>query len=324
MALNIETIRSFSMIEAYRKAAVEAAMSTSSASNSFPHWSKSISTISGGRLSGRVIFDLGDHLRDIFKASSQGNLRVGENTNSSVSAGGAAWESLVCWYLNLCLIGSNVVVIKSKKDLLPSFVTDAIAVKYNNFKSNTEADLIYIAFPDEVEWPKRKQKELFSQYFDRALSSAFSMKDVAIGVIQTKTNWNDNAQIPMLWDMVYSAKGFGRNVTVGSKGRSIESFASFTYSFVTVPSQKDTDKNYKVTSTAVNRVRNISGGNYWGLATKDGVADSLNEFIGRNLSEYVPDADLIGWLNQQVKLLKTDYAYFGLYDGHASYDLSDS
>jgi hypothetical protein len=309
------------MIESYRKAAVESAMSTNSAINSFPHWSKAISIITGGRLSGRVIFDLGDDLKEIFSASSQGNTRVGENTNSSVSAGGAAWESLVCWYLNLCLIGSNVVVIKSKKDLLPRFITDAIAVKYNNFKSNTEADLIYIAFPEKVEWPEKGEKELFSQYFDRVLSNAFAMKDIGVGVIQTKTNWNDNAQIPMLWDMVYSAKGFGRNVTVGSKGRSIESFASFTYSFVTVPSQKDIDKNYKVTSTAVNRVRNISGGNYWGLPTKDGVADSLNEFIGRNLSEYIPEADLIGWLDQQVRFLKSDYSYFGLHAGHTSYDL---
>ena len=312
------------MLESYRKAAVESAMSTNSAINAFPYWSKSISIIAGGRLSGRVIFNLGDHLRDIFSSSSQGNTRVGENTNSSVSAGGAAWESLVCWYLNLCLIGSSVVVIKSKNDLLPRFVTDAIAVKYNNFKSNTEADLIYLAFPKDVEWPEKGDKELFSKYFDRILSTAFSMKDIGVGVIQTKTNWNDNAQIPMLWDMVYSAKGFGRSVTVGSKGRSIESFASFTYSFVTVPSQKDIDKNYKVTSTAVNRVRNISGGNYWGLPTRDGVADSLNEFIGRNLSEYVPEADLIGWLDKQVKLVKTDYVYFGLYDGDATYDLFES
>jgi hypothetical protein len=312
------------MLESYRKAAVESAMSTRSAINSQPHWTKTISAITRGRLSGRVIFDLGDHLRDIFNSSSQGNTRVGENTNSSVSSGGAAWESLVCWYLNLCLIGSNVVVIKSKKDLLPRFVTDAIAVKYNNFKSNTEADLIYIAFPAVVEWPEKGAKELFSNYLDRVLSTAFSMKDIGIGVIQTKTNWNDNAQIPMLWDMVYSAKGFGRNVTVGSKGRSIESFASFTYSFVTVPSQKDTERNYKVNSTSVNRVRNISGGNYWGLPNKDGVADSLNEFIGRNLSEYVPGSDLIGWLDQQLRLIKTDYAYFRLHDGHASYDLFDS
>lgn len=307
------------MIESYRKAAVESAMSTSSAKNSFPHWAKYISAITHDRLSGRIIFDLGDHLREIFNASSQGNTRVGENTNSSVSAGGAAWESLVCWYLNLCLIGSNVVVIKSKKDLLPRFITDAIAVKYNNFKSNTEADLIYIAFPEVQDWPEKGEKELFSIYFDRVLSKVFSMKDISIGVIQTKTNWNDNAQIPMLWDMVYSAKGFGRNVTVGSKGRSIESFASFTYSFVTVPSQKDVDRNYKVTSTSVNRVRNISGGNYWGLPTKDGVADSLNEFIGRNLSDYIPESDLIGWLDFQIKLLKNEYSYFGLHDGHIKY-----
>jgi hypothetical protein len=309
------------VIESYRKAAVESAMSTNSAKNSFPHWSESISKITNDRLSGEIIFDLGDHLREIFGASSQGNTRVGENTNSSVSAGGAAWESLVCWYLNLCLIGSNVVVIKSKKDLLPRFVTDAIAVKYNNFKSNTEADLIYIAFPKVLDWPEREKKELFSHYFDRVLSTAFSMKEISIGIIQTKTNWNDNAQIPMLWDMVYSAKGFGRNVSVGSKGRSIESFASFTYSFVTVPSQKDVDKNYKVTSTAVNRVRNISGGNYWGLPTKNGVADSLNEFIGRNLSDYIQGADLIGWLDQQVALLDSDYSYFGL---HTKYQLSKS
>jgi hypothetical protein len=309
------------VIESYRKAAVESAMSTNSAKNSFPHWSESISKITNDRLSGEIIFNLGDHLREIFGASSQGNTRVGENTNSSVSAGGAAWESLVCWYLNLCLIGSNVVVIKSKKDLLPRFVTDAIAVKYNNFKSNTEADLIYIAFPKVLDWPEKNERELFSQYLDRVLSTAFSMKEISIGIIQTKTNWNDNAQIPMLWDMVYSAKGFGRNVSVGSKGRSIESFASFTYSFVTVPSQKDVDKNYKVTSTAVNRVRNISGGNYWGLPTKNGVADSLNEFIGRNLSDYVHGSDLIGWLDKQVALLDSDYSYFGL---HSKYKLPKS
>lgn len=311
------------MIEQYRKAAVEAAMSTNSATKAFPYWSQSISKITGGRLSGKVIFDLGDHLRDIFNSSSQGNTRIGENTNSSVSAGGTAWESLVCWYLNLCLIGSSAIVIKSNKDLLPRFITDAIAVKYNNFKSNTEADLIYIAFPEIVDWPEKNKREPFSDYLDRVLSTAFSIKDLGIGIIQTKTNWNDNAQIPMLWDMVYSAKGFGRNVTVGSKGRSIDSFSSFTYSFVTVPSQKNVDKEYKATSTSVHRVRNISGGNYWGLPTKNGVADSLNEFINRNLIAYIPGYDLIGWLDQQVGLLKSEYSYFGWHDNHASYVLSN-
>lgn len=308
------------MIEPYRQAAVVSAMSINSAKDSFPYWSKSISMITGGRLSGQAVFKLGNHLREIFQSSTQGRTRESSDSNANVSAGGAAWESLVCWYLNLCLIGTNVVVIKSNIALLPSFVRDAIAVKYNNFKSNTEADLIYIAFPDVEKWPNMEERESFSKYFDRILSEAFSLRNISIGVIQTKTNWNDNAQIPMLWDMVYSAKGFGRNVTVGSSGRSIASFASFTYSFVTVPSQKDIDKNFKVTSTAVNRVRHLSGGNYWGLPTKDGVADSINEFIGRNLSEYIPGGDQIDWLNQQLKLLQDEYAYFGLYKGSPIYD----
>ncbi|MFT6836265.1 MAG: hypothetical protein ACJA0H_002314, partial [Francisellaceae bacterium] len=62
-------------------------------------------------------------------------------------------------------------------------------------------------------------------------------------------------------------------------------------------------------------------GNYWGLPTKNGVADSLNEFIGRNLSDYIQGADLIGWLDQQVALLDSDYSYFGL---HTKYQLSKS
>lgn len=61
-------------------------------------------------------------------------------------------------------------------------------------------------------------------------------------------------------------------------------------------------------------MRNISGGNYWGLPTKDGVADSLNEFIGRNLSNYIPESDLIDWLDKQVVFLENDYSYFGLHN----------
>ena len=40
-----------------------------------------------------------------------------------------------------------------------------------------------------------------------------------IGIIECKTNWKDNAQIPMLWDVIYSANGWeGRNITVGKEG----------------------------------------------------------------------------------------------------------
>jgi len=307
------------MIERFREAAVKSALTPNSASTSFPFWNREIKHITNGVLNGRKIFDLGDHLKQIFSSSTGDQIRESSKSNSSVSTGGAAWESLVCWYLNLCLVGTNVVVVKSKKDLLPKFVTDAITVKYNNFKSNTEADLIFIAFPALTDWPTIEKGETFSKYFDRLHNLKFSLKDISIGVIQTKTNWNDNAQIPMLWDMVYSANGFGRNVTVGSNGVSISSFKSFTYSFITVPSQKDINKMFKNTSVAVHRVRNISGGNYWGLPTKDGVCDSIKEFFGRNLIDFIPASDHIVHLDNEVKELTGKYSYFGLDNFGPSY-----
>ncbi|MCH1941641.1 hypothetical protein [Holdemania massiliensis] len=34
-------------------------------------------------------------------------------------------------------------------------------------------------------------------------------------IIQCKTNWNDNAQVPMFWDAVYAADRFRNGITVG-------------------------------------------------------------------------------------------------------------
>ena len=217
----------------------------------------------------------------------------------------------MCWYLNLCLVGTNVVVVKSKKEFIPSFISDGISVKYNNFKSNTEADLILIGFPNVDDWPI-KNKETYSAYFERLNNDVYNLKNISIGVIQTKTNWNDNAQIPMLWDMVYSAEGFGRNVQVGSNGKSISSFESFSYAFVTMPSQKDFEKTFKTSSVAVNRVRNISGGAYWGLPTKDGVCNSLKEYFGKNLMKHIPDSNLIAHLNREYSINIDKYSYFGV------------
>ena len=43
--------------------------------------------------------------------------------------------------------------------------------------------------------------------------------------LQCKTNWNDNAQIPMLWDLIYNAQGFKiSNISVEIKGISLNSF----------------------------------------------------------------------------------------------------
>ena len=93
------------------------------------------------------IFELGDHLRDIFRTTGQAG-----RSQSEVSGGGANWEALVCWYLNLCLIGRRTFVIKHHNSLIPDPVKKAITVNYGNFPSNTESDLIAITFPDREEY----------------------------------------------------------------------------------------------------------------------------------------------------------------------------
>ena len=56
----------------------------------------------------RQIINLGDHLKEIFYSTNNNSGR----TQSDVSGGGANWEALVCWYLNLCCIGRRTVIIK--------------------------------------------------------------------------------------------------------------------------------------------------------------------------------------------------------------------
>ena len=93
------------------------------------------------------IFSIGDHLRDIFKTTGQAG-----RSQSDVSAGGTVWEALVCWYLNLCLLGRRTFVLKHNRELIPNPIYKAITVNYGTFRSNTESDLIAITFPDEDEY----------------------------------------------------------------------------------------------------------------------------------------------------------------------------
>ena len=104
-----------------------------------------------------------------------------------------------------------------------------------------------------------------------------------IGIIQCKTNWNDNAQTPMLWDMVYSSSGFaGRNINVGTSAYSIRHVKLFTYSFVTVPTSRGP---FTPNSMPVKRVYHLSGGNYWGKPAVSSVANSLKDIFGKNFQE---------------------------------------
>ncbi len=308
-----------SLIEHLRKKTVENVFSTKTMQDVWPVWQTEIQKILGKPpYKATSLIGLGDHLSDIFK--STGKAGRGQD---SLSGGGTAWEGLVCWYLNLCLVGSRAVIFKPAKTLVPDPVFHAISVKYHNFKSNTESDLIGMVFPNKTEYTASldnltnfevEGKSIFKKgnldyksFINFLVDRDFELTEASI--IQCKTNWNDNAQIPMLWDMIYRTKEFiDTGIVVGDKSYSIRNLSKFSYSFVTVPSTK-MDK-IKSTSVSVKRVMGLTGGNYWGYPSKPSVAQSIAEIFSRN---YDSASSVRG---QRIDLAEADfekqYSYFNL------------
>ncbi len=304
-------------IELYRKKIMEDIDKT----NSFivpwkKSWKDHVTSIINNNLDSDSLKELGDSLREIFFLTS-----VAGRDQSSLSGGGTAWECLVTWYLNLGLVGTRTVVIKQKKSLIPSLIREALAVSYDGFDSNSESDLIAITFPESDNFRfSMKYLEtlnLESINIDNLLNynDNFDMKaidqivkdnfsELEVNVIQCKTNWNDNAQIPMAWDMIYSSYGFaGKDIHIGSKQYSIFKLKDFKYSFVTVPTQKDIN-DFKVTSTAVLRVKGLSGKNFWGVPTKENVANSIFEMFNIIYQGSFSEN------SYEERLLNNDYSYF--------------
>ena len=287
------------LIEHYRQEVIEDIFKLQSVQKVWPIW-KNLIQKKLTNLNPENIFNLGDELRDIMFSTNKGR------NQSSQSAGGNAWEFFVCWYLNLCLVGSKSVVVKFKKKFIPEVIKDAIAVNYSNFTTNTESDLMAITFSDKINLKEESfNLKKLNSYIDENLS------DISIFNIQCKTNWNDNAQIPMLWDIVYQAKGFESDyISVGNNNRKLSHFKKFRYCFVTVPTQKKPEEKFKNTSVCVKRVQNISGGNYWGMKTKDGVARSIKELLTRNLDE----GNNNGSLRKDLEESLTDKSNFKYFD----------
>ena len=310
------------IVEYLRECAIKGLFSISGFNTSFPVWRGHILTLVPTRSEYEVL-NLGDNLKSIFSSTNIPNRR----SQSDVSGGGSNWEGLVCWYLNLCNIGRRTVIIKHHKKLIPTPVSDAITVKYGTFPSNTESDLIAITFPDKPEYSMDKDNIIINDVYGNVVATrkgknseynllpilnalvSRDFNNIEIHIIQCKTNWNDNAQIPMLWDAVYAANGFKNGITVGQNGYSIKNAKKFSYSFVTVPTVRL--DGIKVSSVCVSRVRNLSGGNYWGLPSKNGVADSVKEILVRNLNGGHTSNHLTT-MHIMLPSLSTTYNYFNL------------
>ncbi len=246
--------------------------STNSFSDAWQVWEPEIRAKLSNNPTGSEILDLGDSLSDIFQANATSG-----REQSSLSGGGAAWECLISWYLNLICWDIPVMVIKQNKSFVPSTINDVLAVTISNSQTNTESDIIIFSVPLD----NALQGATLSDLNDHM---KVRLDEVALVNLQCKTNWNDNAQVPMLWDMIYNSDSRLPNISVGINGVSPQSVGKFRYGFVTVPTVKLS--KIKSTSLAVLRVKNMTGGNYWGHASKQDVASSIKELPNRNFSSF--------------------------------------
>lgn len=309
------------VIEFLRRKSVEDCFRLGAFQSGWQSWKSEIQRQTGGNFTDRSLLLLGDNLSNIFLTT-----RSGGRGQSQVSGGGYGWEGLVCWYLNLCFSGSRAVAVKRVSDLPRPFI-DSISVNYGSFRSNTESDITILIFPNNPSFTSDKSSIVVNDALGNQIPNFKSNGDFnsstilnrlaeihfdrfELGIIQCKTNWNDNAQIPMLWSMIYQAS-FANNspISIGRNGYSIQQIP-FTYSFCTVPTNNLS--NYKATSTSVQRVRNLSGGNYWGRPTVNSVANSLKEIFNRNYQSAFAPSNQRTILNSIVSDLNSDLSYFDI------------
>lgn len=220
------------------------------------------------------VFALGSQLREVFKSYER------SRSQSDLARGGKLWEVLIVWYLNLIFWRTSVVAMCPRKSLLPPVIGEALAVKIKGVVTTKEADVIVfeLPMPEGDSWAE-SGTDLNRDSIDKLIRQ--NPNDTEVGVIQCKTNWNDNAQIPMLWNALYAAHDLKvDNVAVGINGYTPSSFRRFSYAFATVPT--NTVDSFKSNTTAVVRVQGLSGGNYWGRPSVEAVADSISEYFGRN------------------------------------------
>lgn len=247
-----------------------------------------------GPLTAKQIIDLGDHLSAVFQLPEALNNR----TPSGLSAGGSIWTALVGYYLNLCLAGTDAIALTGS--FIPKSLKQALMVTHSSSaatKLNSDIDLIVVNLPGASLQhipARRNSSTLFSDFFEKDFRNSSAI------IIQTKTNWNDNSQIPMLWNLVYKLAVSGQvppdGMSIGTGPFHITALKGFGYAFVTVPTQKDLSL-FKPNSTPVVRVRAMLTGAYWGRPSKQGIISSLKEFFNtayNRTNQCFPEPHTIG------------------------------
>ncbi len=250
--------------------------------------------------SAQDVINLGRHLSPVFTAQYEAEeLTTEAQQQGALSRGGAFWEGLVVWYLNLCFAGTRAVAIK-KKSQMPSHVRDSLTVWLSAIDRLSEPDVLIL----HLDSPALDAPSVGNPVsgFQNLINANFALTQVIN--LQCKTNWNDSIQTPMLWNLMYSAArqatGAGAasmnvlgaaSITFGSDGHYLQGLGGFRHTFVTVPSNDLA--GFTPTSSPVLRGKAFSGGCFWGYPTTPNACRSIAEFFNVN-STMLPALATIG------------------------------
>jgi hypothetical protein len=190
-----------------------------------------------------------------------------------------------------------------------------MSVCFENTILRSEPDVVLISSNALLEVPAQKSKPI--EKADEIISESFDQTGLVN--FQCKTNWNDNAQVPMLWNMLYNQARKGAVIpngfSIGRNGFNLKNLGAFGYSFVTVPTQKKGPAGYKTSGLDVLRVKTMSAGNYWGHPTRSGVCFSIREFFNffnRN-STIFPNVSDVGRKTAEDAKEEINIKYFNIF-----------
>ncbi|MBV0893151.1 hypothetical protein KTN05_15150 [Paracoccus sp. Z118] len=279
-------------IETYRAIVMDSLANSASFQGNWAVHRPAIMAATGNLTNAGDILGLGSHLSRLFELRRVPNNR----NNAAVSQAGRAWEDLVITYLNIVFSGTNAIAMRTIRAHCPQVFRDATSIWYGNAKTNTEADVCVAIFPEDFQFPVARRG--FINRLNQLIGPA--IHNIRFGIVQCKTNWNDNAQIPMLWDMVYRANHHqGQGVVIGTNGYNIGNFLGnrISYSFVTVPTQ---NSPILPNSMPVNRVAALSGGNFWGRPSVPNVAQSISEIFNRNFRDAFAPNSVVASITQAI------------------------
>ena len=261
------------------------------------------------------LVQLGEHLSDIFQCIGRG-----QRTNADVSGGGVAWSALVSWYLNLCYAGTDAIAFREGRGA-PDCMKDAMSINYQNTNLRaSDTDVLVISLPGFQQQADEPHARNVAQRLEDYFAGNFGRSGMVN--IQCKTTWNDNAQIPMLWNMIFQQARLGNaphgGFLVGQRGYHLSNLGYFAYAFASVPTVTGGEAGIRPGSMPVLRVAALSGGAFWGHPSRGNVCRSLSEFFGHQYgggAAVMPNVNLMGqgYLDAVAgNAPHVDYQAFGL------------